>query len=84
MYKAIVEKYVKNLDFDTFKSYVSKNYDGVLEYEVKIIYDYIKNRWLDIYNEDKSVLLELKKEVSENTFLEVEKLLDSAYKFKNR
>lgn len=84
MYKALVESYIKSMSFDTLKNYVYKNYKNVSDEEIEIIYKYIKNRWKEIYDEDKEVLNELKNELSGPTYNEVIKLLNTAYKFKNK
>lgn len=84
MYKSLVENYIKNLSFDTLRNYISKNYRSITNKEMEVIYEYIKNRWEEIYDEDEQVIKELKYELSKDTFIEVKKLLSTAYKFKNR
>lgn len=84
MYKSLVENYIKNMSFGDLDKYISKNYPSVSLDEKKIIYDYLKNRWEDLYNEDEKVLFEIKEKVSISTYQEILKLLKMAYQFKNR
>lgn len=84
MYKALVENYVRSMSIDKLREYVNKNYRNVSDSEIKVIYKYIKNYWQEIYDEDKTILINLKNEVSPTTYREILKLLDTAYNFKNR
>lgn len=72
------------MTFDTLKEYINTNYNNVSENEIKVIHYYLKNNWEDLYNEDKNILEKIKKEVSNNTYEEIVKLLSIAYKFKNK
>lgn len=84
MYKKLIESYIKNMNFEDVKSYISKNYKDVSEDEVKVIYKYIKNRWEEIYDENPTVLEELKKEVSSSTYERIIELLKTAMNLKKR
>lgn len=84
MYKIIIENYINKMTFDTLKEYINTNYNNVSENEIKVIYYYLKNNWEDLYNEDKNILEKIKKEVSNNTYEEIVKLLSIAYKFKHK
>ena len=84
MYKSLVGNYVRNMSIDKLREYVNKNYRNVSDSEIKVIYKYIKNYWQEIYDEDKTILNNLKNEVSPTTYREILKLLDTAYNFKNR
>lgn len=84
MYKSLVEAYIKRLSFSELDKYITKNYRSVTQDEKKVIYYYLKNRWQDLYNEDEEVLKEVKEKVSNDTYQEILKLLNSAYQFKNR
>lgn len=84
MYKTLIENYIKNLNYETLDKYINKNYPFVTKEEKQIIYSYIKNNWQEIYDEDKSILLEIKEKVSNKTYEEITKLLNNAYKLKNR
>ena len=84
MYKSLVGNYVRNMSIDKLREYVNKNYRNVSDSEIEVIYKYIKNYWQEIYDEDSSVLNNLKNEVSDSTYRKIIKLLDSAYNFKNR
>lgn len=72
------------MSIDKLREYVNKNYRNVSDSEIKVIYKYIKNYWQEIYDEDKTILNNLKNEVSPTTYREILKLLDTAYNFKNR
>lgn len=84
MYKALVGNYVRSMSIDKLREYVNKNYRNVSDSDIKVIYKYIKNYWQEIYDEDKTILNNLKNEVSPTTYREIIKLLDTAYNFKNR
>ena len=84
MYKSLVGNYVRNMSIDKLREYVNKNYRNVSDSEIEVIYKYIKNYWQEIYDEDKTILNNLKNEVSPTTYREILKLLDTAYNFKNR
>ena len=84
MYKSLVGNYVRNMSIDKLREYVNKNYRNVSDSEIEVIYKYIKNYWQEIYDEDKTILNNLKNEVSPTTYREIIKLLDTAYNFKNR
>ena len=84
MYKSLVGNYVKKMSIDKLREYVNKNYKGVSDNEIKVIYKYIKNYWQEIYDEDSSVLNNLKNEVSDSTYRKIIELLDNAYNFKNK
>ena len=84
MYKSLVGNYVRNMSIDKLREYVNKNYRNVSDSEIEVIYKYIKNYWQEIYDEDKTILNNLKNEVSPTTYREIIKLLDTAYNFKNK
>ena len=84
MYKSLVGNYVRNMSIDKLREYVNKNYRNVSDSEIEVIYKYIKNYWQEIYDEDKTILNNLKNEVSPTTYREIIKLLDTAYNYKNR
>lgn len=84
MYKSLVENYIKNMSFEDLNKYISKNYPFVTLGEKKVIYEYLKNRWQELYHEDEKILLEIKEKVSASTYQEILKLLNMAYQIKNR
>lgn len=84
MYKSLVGNYVRNMSIDKLREYVNKNYRNVSDSEIEVIYKYIKNYWQEIYDEDKTILNNLKNEISPSTYREIIMLLDTAYNFKNR
>ena len=78
MYKSLVGNYVRNMSIDKLREYVNKNYRNVSDSEIEVIYKYIKNYWQELYDEDKTILNNLKNEVSPTTYREIIKLLDTA------
>lgn len=84
MYRRLVANYIQKMNYADIKNYVLKNYPKVTEKEIQVIYRYIKNSWEEIYDEEEKVLEDLKKEVSASTYLEIMKLLKTAFEFKNR
>lgn len=75
MYKNLISNYIEKLKYEDVKKYIYKEYKEIDEKEIKVIYKYIKTRWLEIYNEEKEVFEDLKKEVSSKTYQEIMKLL---------
>ena len=75
MYKSLVEKYIKNFTFSDLENYCKKNYPFVTKEEIQVIYNYLKTRWEEIYNEDTKVLEEIKEKVSPATYKTIIKLL---------
>lgn len=84
MYKALVENYIKKFTYSDLENYCKKNYPFVTKEEIRVIYDYLKTRWEDIYNEDTQVLEDIKEKVSPETYAAILNLLKMAYQFKNR
>lgn len=84
MYKYLIENYIKNMTIDNLRDYINKNYQNVSDSEIEIIYKYIKTRWKEVYDEEENVLNELRQEISESTYKEIIKLLDMAYRYKNK
>lgn len=82
MYKNLVGNFINKLTYEEFNDYVSKNYSFITDSEKNIIFRYLKNDWNKIYDEDQSIILKLKNEVSDITYNEILKLLKSAYKLK--
>lgn len=72
--KNLIEKYIDKLTIEDIKKYVSNNFNVINDYEIIIIYDYIKKRWQEIYDNDPKVWTDLKKELSERTYNEALKL----------
>lgn len=75
LYKNLISNYIEKLKYEDVKKYIYKEYKEIDEKEIKVIYKYIKTRWLEIYNEEKEVFEDLKKEVSSKTYQEIMKLL---------
>lgn len=81
MYELVIREYVKKMTLDDINNFAYKN--GILlpKGEDKIIYDFIKNNWQEIYKGDRLKMLnEIKNKVSNNTYLYI---LDLYNKYKD-
>lgn len=81
MYELIIREYVKKMTLDDINNFAYKN--GILlpKGEDKIIYDFIKKNWQEIYKGDRLRMLnEIKNKVSNNTYLYI---LDLYNKYKD-
>lgn len=72
--KNLIKTYISNLTIDDLKQYIYRNYQEIEENEINIIYNYIKNKWEDIYNDNPKTWNELKEKLSPNTYNEIVKL----------
>ena len=72
--KNLIKTYIDNLTIDDLRKYIIGNYGNIDEEEISIIYDCIKNKWEDIYNDNPKVWNELKNKLSPNTYNEIIKL----------
>ncbi len=84
MYKTLIANYIQKMTLGDVDHYVKQNYPSVSDAEISVIYKYLKNRWREIYDEEEQVLLDLKKDVSPETYETIRKLLATAGNFKNR
>ena len=52
MYKALIREYVKKISLKDINDFAIKNNIAVKKEECKILYDFIKSRWEEIYDSD--------------------------------
>ena len=80
--KNIIKKYIENLTIEDVKKFIDCHQEyNVSKSEINIIYKYIKEYWEDIIDNKQEVLNNLKKDVSENTYNEIIRLLEKYKKF---
>ena len=81
MYEIIIKNYVDKLSYDDVINYAKKNNIILKDGEGKIIYDFIKKNWREIYKGDRLKMLnEIKNKVSNDTYLYI---LDIYNKYKD-
>lgn len=69
MYEVLIKEYLKRLSLKDINDFASKNNITLKNGEDKIIYDFIKNNWMEVYKGDvNKAFNSLKKEVSEDTY----------------
>ena len=80
MYKKIIYNYINNIKKEDIISYSIKEGIILSKYEIDIIYDYIKNKYLSIIDNPNKILTEIKDKVSNETY---HKLLELYDKYKD-
>ncbi len=80
MYKKIIYNYINNIKKEDIIYYSIKEGIILSKYEIDIIYDYIKNKYLSIIDNPNKILTEIKEKVSNETY---HKLLELYDKYKD-
>ncbi len=82
MYEKLIETYVNKLTKDDIINFSNKQNIILQNYEINIIYAYIKKYWKIIYKGNpSSIFLDLKNNVNPNTY---NKILELYGKYKNK
>ena len=69
MYEVLIKEYLKRLSLKDINDFANKNNILLKDGEDKIIYDFIKNNWKEVYKGDyNKAFNSLKKEVSIDTY----------------
>ena len=69
LYEVLIKEYLKRLSLKDINDFANKNNITLKNGEDKIIYDFIKNNWMEVYKGDvNKAFNSLKKEVSEDTY----------------
>ena len=69
MYEVLIKEYLKRLSLKDINDFASKNNITLKNGEDKIIYNFIKNNWMEVYKGDvNKAFNSLKKEVSIDTY----------------
>ena len=69
LYEVLIKEYLKRLSLKDINDFASKNNITLKNSEDKIIYDFIKNNWMEVYKGDANKAFNsLKKEVSIDTY----------------
>ena len=69
MYEVLIKEYLKRLSLKDINDFANKNNITLKNGEDKIIYDFIKNNWMEVYKGDANKAFNsLKKEVSIDTY----------------
>ena len=84
MYEVLINSYVNKLSLNDINNFANKNNIILKNGEDKIIYDFIKNNWKEVYKGDTlKELYKIREKVSNDTFNEIIKLYEK-YKDKIR
>lgn len=81
MYKSLLKGYIDNLKKEDIIKFIGKNNYQVSDKEIDTIYFYIKNYWEDIFDNKKEVWDKISKDVSQNTFIQIQNLYQKYKKF---
>ncbi len=81
MYKQLLKGYIEKLKKEDIIKYIENNNYQVSDKEIDTIYFYIKNYWEDFFDNKQETWEKLKKDVSENTYLEIIKLYQKYQKY---
>ena len=81
MYKQILKGYIDNLKKEDIIKFIETNHYQVSDKEINTIYFYIKNYWEDFFDNKPEIWQKLKKDVSENTYIEIMKLYQKYQKY---
>lgn len=80
MNRLIIYEYINRLKRDDIVNFCKYKGINVLDYEIDIVYSYIKNDYKRFFNNPSEVLNEVKTKVSDETFNEIMILYDK-YKY---
>lgn len=81
MYKQLLKGYIEKLKKEDIIKYIENNNYQVSDKEIDTIYFYIKNYWEDFFDNKPEIWDQLKKDVSQNTYLEIMKLYQKYQKY---
>lgn len=81
MFKGMLKDYVSKLKKEDIIKFVENNNYQVSNKEIDTIYFYIKNYWEELLNNNEGIWNQLKNDISENTYLEIMKLVNKYKKF---
>ena len=81
MYKQLLKGYIEKLKKEDIIKYIENNNYQVSDKEIDTIYFYIKNYWEEFLDNKAEIWNQLKKNVSENTYLEIIKLYQKYQKY---
>ena len=82
MYEALINTYVNHLSLDDINDFANKNGIKLNNGEDKVIYDFIKSNWKQVYKGDTlKELYKIKEKVSPDTF---NVILNLYNKYKNK
>lgn len=65
MYEILIKEYIKKISIEDINDFAIKNNIPIKAGEDKIIYDFIKYRWKDVYNSNNYDFRELKGKISD-------------------
>lgn len=77
----MLKDYVSKLKKEDIIKFVENNNYQVSNKEIDTIYFYIKNYWEELLNNNEGIWNQLKNDISENTYLEIMKLVNKYKKF---
>ena len=79
--ESIIKKYVNKLKKEDIVNFAKKNNLLLDKEELEIIYNTIKNRYIDIYNDGLKVINEYKDKLKKNTYDKLIEVYENAKKY---
>lgn len=70
----LIIEYVKKLTIDDVKNFAKLKNINITESEAITLYNYAKNHYQELLNNDSKIIKEIKNQINPNTFKEVYKL----------
>ena len=70
----LIIEYVKNLTVDDVKNFAKLKNINISDSDAIILYNYAKNHYQELLNNDSKIIKEIKDQINPNTFKEVYKL----------
>lgn len=83
MYLEIIRRYINSLKKEDVKKFALKNELNLENNELELIYNTIKNRWKDIYEDGIKVINEYKSKLKESTYKKLIEVYQNAKRYYN-
>lgn len=77
----VIKKYIEKLRKEDIINFINRNNYKVKDYEIEVIYFYIKNYYLELINNDIKIWNSLKDNLNTSTFIEIKNLFNKYKKY---
>jgi len=81
MYLDIIGKYINKLKKEDIQNYAVNNNTKLDNNELELIYNCIKTRWKDIYNDGIKVINEYKNKLKDDTYKKIIEVYENAKRY---
>ena len=80
MYKNLLKQWITNIQQEDFNRYLKMNGLWTSDQEAKVLYQFLKEDWEDIYDGKQETFSKLQKNISEGTYQKLYSLYEQAKK----